>query len=228
MSGSFHSYNTEPSNFNFQVEKYASPYGKIDGVGCDGTKCGVDATLPKYSSPFIVGGSTGYSFTDVPIGPVAGPKAPYSIIEKYDDNKVKYRNDFATEFPSALKGGKRKVQTGCSKKIRGGRTRKHKSKRSSKRNSKRSSKKSRKSKSKKSRLGGSKKRRSMRRYKMRGGLTSASDYTEGRDSSQDQPYGNKAYSFGQGLDSMLSANESALASPPPFLPYNDCGRYTRT
>ena len=102
MSGSFHSYNTEPSNFNYQVEKYANPYGKIAGVGCDGTKSGVDATLPKYSSPFIVGGSTGYSFTDEPIGPVAGPKAPYSIIEKYDDNKVKYRNDFAPEFPSAL------------------------------------------------------------------------------------------------------------------------------
>jgi hypothetical protein len=227
MSGSFHSYNTEPSNFNYQVEKYANPYGKIAGVGCDGTKSGVDATLPKYSSPFIVGGSTGYSFTDEPIGPVAGPKAPYSIIEKYDDNKVKYRNDFAPEFPSALKGGKRKVQIGCSRKIRGGRTRKSKRSRKSKSITHRKSKSIKHRKSKKSRLGGSKKRRSMRRYKMRGGLTSASDYTEGRDSSQDQPYGNKAYSFGQGLDSMLSANESALASPPPFLPYNDCGRYTR-
>jgi len=231
MSGSFHSYNTEPSNFNFQVEKYASPYGKIAGVGCDGTKSGVDATLPKYSSPFIVGGSTGYSFTDEPIGPVAGPKAPYSIIEKYDDNKVKYRNDFVTEFPSALKGGKRKVQIGCSRKIRGGRTRKSKSIKNRKSRKIKKSRKSNSRKSKKSmkyKLGGSKKRRSMRRYKMRGGLTSASDYTEGRDSSQDQPYGNKAYSFGQGLDSMLSANESALASPPPFLPYNDCGKYTRT
>jgi hypothetical protein len=216
MSGSFHSYNTEPSNFNYQVEKYANPYGKIAGVGCDGTKSGVDATLPKYSSPFKVGGSTGYSFTDTPVGPVAGPKAPYSIIEKYDDNKVKYRNEFANEFPAALKGGKTRKQIGCSKRMGGGRK------------SRRKSRKSRKNK----KLGGSKKRRSMRRRKirrrkMRGGMTSASDYTEGRDTSQDQPYGNKAYSFGQGLDSMLSANESALASPPPFLPYNDCGKYTR-
>jgi hypothetical protein len=223
MSGSFHSYNTEPSNFNYQVEKYANPYGKIAGVGCDGTKSGIDATLPTYSSPFKVGGSSGYSFTDTPVGPVAGPKAPYSIIEKYDDNKVKYRNDFSPEFPAAFKGGKRKVQTGCSRRMRGGRTKSKKSKKS-----KKSRKSSRKHSRKHSRkLGGSKKRRSMRRHKMRGGMTSASDYTEGRDTSQDQPYGNKAYSFGQGLDSMLSSNESALASPPPFLPYNDCGKYTR-
>jgi hypothetical protein len=70
-------------------------------------------------------------------------------------------------------------------------------------------------------------RRRHMRKSMRGGMSSASDYTQGRDTSQDQPYGNKAYSFGQGLDSMLSANESALASPPPFLPYNDCGKVMR-
>jgi hypothetical protein len=220
MSGSFHSYKTPPSgvNFEFDVEKYGNSYGKVAGVGCDGTKSGVDATLPKYSSPFIVGGSTGYSFTDVPVGPVAGPNAPYSEIEKYDNTKVKYRNDFAPEFPSLLTGGKsrkRKVQYGCSKKTRGGkksrknRTRRHKHKRSIRRRS------------------SSKRSRTVRRRKMRGGMSSASDYTQGRDTSQDQPYGNKAYSFGQGLSSMLSANESALASPPPFLPYNDCGKYTR-
>ena len=229
MSGSFHSYNTEPANFNYQVENYASPYGKIAGVGCDGTKSGVDATLPKYSSPFV-GGSSGYSFTDVPVGPVAGPNAPYSIIDKYDDNNTKFRNDFSPQFPAAFKGGKsrrKKIQYGCNRKTRGGQ------KRSQHTHSKKCSKKCR------TMHGGSKKRRTMRRKhmrskhmrskRMRGGmLSSASDYTAGRDTSQDQPYGNKAYSFGQGLTSTLSANESALASPPPFLPYNDCGKVIRS
>ena len=58
-------------------------------------------------------------------------------------------------------------------------------------------------------------------------MTSASDYTEGRDTSQDQPYGNKGYSFGQGLSSMLNANTSYFANPPPVLPYNDCGKVMR-
>jgi len=218
MSGSFHSYNTEPSNFNFQAEKYSNPYGKIAGVGCDGTKSGIDATMPKYSSPFKVGGSSGYSFSDVPISPVAGPNAPYSAIDKYDDNKTHFRNDFPKNFPSSLKGGKsrrRKVQYGCSKKTRGGKkykTRRHKRSSYKKRGGRRHS---------------IRRSKTMRRRKLRGGMSSASDYTEGRNSSQDQPYGNKAYSFGQGLDSMLSANESGLASPPPFLPYNNCGKMMR-
>ena len=255
MSGSWHSYNTEPVNFNYQVENYASPYGKIAGVGCDGTKSGVDATLPKYSSPFKTGGSSGYSATDVPVGPVAGPKAPYSIIEKYNDNTTKFRNDFAPQFPAAFKGGKSRrmrskkhVQYGCSKTTRGGKkyksskyksikyksikrkSIKHKrSKHKCSKTCKHTRRRSMRSKSMRSKSMRSKSMRSksMRSKSMRGGMSSASDYTEGRDTSQDQPYGNKAYSFGQGLDSMLGPNESALASPPPFLPYNDCGKVMR-
>jgi len=212
---SYHSYNREPSNFNFQVEKYGNSFGKVGGIGCDGTKSGVDAAASLYSSPFKVGGNSGYSFNDSPIGPVAGPKAPYSEIEKYDDNKTLFRHDFPPEFRSSLKGGKtrrRKIQYGCMRKTSGGkmtkkyRTRRHR--RSIRRNR-------------------SKKRTIRRRRTMRGGMTSASDYTEGRDTSQDQPYGNKAYSFGQGLSSTLNANNSYLANPPPFLPYNDCGKYMR-
>uniref|UniRef100_A0A6C0IJU3 Uncharacterized protein n=1 Tax=viral metagenome TaxID=1070528 RepID=A0A6C0IJU3_9ZZZZ len=231
MSGPWSGYNTEPVNFNYQVEKYANPYGKVAGVGCDGTKYGPDAVNSVYSSPFV--GGNGYSFTDTPIAPVAGPGAPYSEIREYND-RGNYRNLFPPLFQSALTGGKRrgrrsmrkygsmrkiKTQYGCSsRKIRGGR--KHKRKTMKHRMSKRTTKKR-----------GHGKRRTMRRTmhkSMRGGMSSASDYTEGRDASQDQPYGNKAYSFGQGLDSMLSANESALASPTPLLPYNTCGKYMRT
>jgi len=58
-------------------------------------------------------------------------------------------------------------------------------------------------------------------------MSSEADFTAGRNTSQDIPYGNKAYTIGQGLGSMLGSGESALASPPPFLPYDDCGKYTR-
>ena len=252
MSGPNSSYNTEPSNFEFDVVKYSNPYGKIAGVGCDGTKSGIDATLPKYSSPFIVGGN-GYSFTNKPIGPVAGPNAPYSEIQMYNDSNKNYRDGiFPKEFKpmlsgamlsgAMLSGGRRYKQYGCSKKHRhthrrshGGSDQKrrgggHKSKRGG-RKSKRGGHKSKRSGHKSKRSGRKRMRsghkRSGRRT-MRGGMSSAADYTQGRDTSQDQPYGNKAYSFGQGLDSMLGPNESALASPPPFLPYNNCGKYART
>jgi hypothetical protein len=209
------SYNREPSNFNFQVEKYGNSFGKVGGIGCDGTKSGVDAAASLYSSPFKVGGNSGYSFNDSSIGPVAGPKAPYSEIKKYDDNTTLFRNNFPPEFRSSLKGGKtrrRKIQYGCMRKTRGGkmskkyRTRRHR--RSIRRNR-------------------SKKRSIRRRRTMRGGMNSASDYTEGRDPSQDQPYGNKAYSFGQGFNSTLNANNSYLANPPKFTPYSDCSKYMR-
>lgn len=216
------SYNTEPANFNFQVEKYGNSFGKVDGIGCDGTKSGVDAAASLYSSPFKVGGSSGYSFNDSPIGPVAGPKAPYSEIEKYDDNRTRFRNDFAQEFRSSLRGGKsrrRKIQYGCMRKTRGGKKNKSKKHIRSRRRHKRIT--------KKNKRGGSKKRSIRRRRTMRGGMNSASDYTEGRDTSQDQPYGNKAYSFGQELSSTISANESSLANPSPFLPYNNCGKVMR-
>jgi len=219
MSGPYTSYNTVPPNFEFQAEKYGNSYGKVAGVGCDGTKYGPDAAAGKYSSPFV--GGNGYSFTDKPIGPVAGPNAPYSEIQAYNNTTGKYRDIFPPQFKSSLMGGKkrrrrsthkrskrksmrvRKIQYGCSRKSRGG-GRKHRTMRRQK-----------------------SKRTMYKRKTMRGGMSSASDYTQGRDTSQDQPYGNKAYSFGQGLDSMLSANESALASPPPFLPYNDCGKVMR-
>jgi hypothetical protein len=211
-------YNTEDTNAVFKVNNYADNAGKIKGVGCDGTTSGIDATLPTYSSPFVGGG---YSFTDTPIE-VAGPGAPYSVISSYN-NTDGSRPAFPKEFRSALTGGKkRRTQYGCSRKKSGGR-RNTKKRRSTKR---RSTKKRRTVKRR-----STKKRRTVKRMhtvkRMRGGMSSASDYTEGRDSSQDIPYGNNAHSFGQGLNVKLSANESGMASPPPMMPYNDCGKYTR-
>jgi len=229
MSGPWSGYNTEPANFQFDVRKYADAYGKIDGVGCDGTTSGIDATIPKYSSPFV-GGSSGYSFTNERI-PIASPSAPYSIIEGYNDSNKNYRDNFPKHFPSLLTGGKRRrrhnkknskrhskskyTQYGCSKKRKCG----------GKKRTRRASRRSRKH---KTRRGGILQlaRRGGKRT-MRGGVSSYADYTQGRNTTQDIPYGNEAYSFGQGLGSMMGSGESALASPPPFLPYNDCGKVMR-
>ena len=234
MSGSFTGYNSDGGaiNFNERPDMFPSPYGKIAGVGCDGTKSGIDATKPEYSSPFIVGGGNGYSFTNERV-PIAGPGAPYSVIEPYNTSNRNYRTDFPKSFPSLVGGSKRRRrhsisrrhrysrkyrQYGCSKKSKYGGKRRN----TSKCGGKRRTRKNRGGFLQLARRGGKRTRKTMR-----GGMSSAADYTQGRNTSQDQPYGNKAYSFGQGLDTMLSASESALASPPPFLPYDDCGKYTR-
>ena len=230
---SFSGYNTEPTNFAFEANKYANPYAKIGSVGCAGTNEGYLASKSDFvEPPYIVGGkkrmrskrmrskkylggNSGYGFTDVPIAPVAGPGAPYSEVKGYN-TLGNYRDLFPPLFKGAsLTGGKKHIQYGCNNK-----SHKHKKRGGTKR---RTVKRSRGGK----RSRGMKKMFARRQWMMRGGMSSASDYTTGRDSSQDQPYGNKAISFGQGLNSMLGSGDSALASPPPFLPYSDCGKVMR-
>ena len=244
---SFSGYNTSPTNFAFEANKYADPYAKIGGVGCAGTNQGYLASKSVFvEPPYIiggkkrmrskhkrskhkrskhkrskhkrskhkrskkyVGGNSGYGFTGVPIAPVAGPGAPYSEVKGYN-TLGNYRDLFPPLFKgTSLTGGKKYKQYG-----RNNKSHKHKKRGSSKHYTKRS------------RRGGNK-WSARRQWMMRGGMSSTSDYTTGRDSSQDQPYGNKAISFGQGLNSMLDSGDSALASPPPLLPYNNCGKVMR-
>ena len=229
MSGPWSGYTNEPANYQFDVRKYADAYGKIDGIGCDGTTSGVDATIPKYSSPFV-GGSIGYAATDERV-PIAGPGAPYSVIKAYNNSNENYRTDFPKNFPSLLTGGKRRrrhsrrhgnIQYGCSTKRKyGGKKR---TRRASKRTSRRKT--SRRSKSRRGGRAVQLARRGGKRT-MRGGMNGYADYTQGRNITQDIPYGNEAYAFGNGLSSMLGPNESGEATPPPFLPYNDCGKVMR-
>jgi hypothetical protein len=233
-------YNTEPTNFAFEANKYADPYAKIAGVGCAGTNQGYIASKSAYEEPPYVmaggrrrrrkhmrmrsnrkhvGGNSGYEFTNNPIAPVAGPGAPYSEVKGYN-TLGNYRDLFPPLFK---KGGSKKMrQYGCSKKRGGKKTMRLARRGGARRSMKRSMRLARGA------------RRSMRRSmtrsmrrSMNGGMNSASDYTEGRNTSQDQPYGNKAISFGQGLSSKLGPNYSALASPPPLTPYNNCGKVMR-
>lgn len=239
-------YNTEPTNFAFEANKYADPYAKVAGVGCAGTNQGYVASKSAYEEPPYVmaggrrrrrmrkhvGGNSGYEFTNNPIAPVAGPGAPYSEVKGYN-TLGNYRDLFPPLFK---KGGSKKMrQYGCSKK-RGGKTRGGRqtmrlarrggARRSMKRSMKRSMSRSMRLARGATRSMRRNMTRSMRRS-MNGGMNSASDYTEGRNTSQDQPYGNAAISFGQGLSSKLGPNDSYLASPPPLTPYNNCGKVMR-
>ena len=249
MSDSGYNSDGAAINFNQRPDMLANPYGYIKGVGCAGTNSGVDASKSIYVEPPLtnapltnaplVGGGNGYSFTNERV-PIAGPGAPYSVIEPYNTSNTNYRTDFPKSFPSLVGGSKRRRhsrrhslsrrhsrkyrQYGCSKKTKCGGKKRNTSKCGGKRRktSKRRTRKSR---------GGfgtlTLARRGGVRKTMRGGMSSEADFTAGRNTSQDIPYGNKAYTIGQGLGSMLGSGESALASPPPFLPYDDCGKYTR-
>ena len=236
MAGQLSGYNSNSNaiNFNEKPDMFPDPYGYIKGVGCAGTNSGIVASKSEYAEPLLtraplVGGD-GYSFTNERV-PIASPSAPYSIIDRYNDSNRNYRNDFPKSFPSALSGGRSKknrrsrrkhkskyTQYGCSKKNKCGGRKRH-----GRKSSRRTRRKNRRGGYTIARRGG----RKSRRMSMRGGMSDKADYTKGRNTSQDIPYGNEAYSFGYGLESNLGPNESALASPPPFLPYNDCANYTR-
>jgi hypothetical protein len=202
---------------------------QIKGVGCAGVNSGVIATESNFVEPGYVpqAGGNVYGFTNIPIAPVAGPGAPYSEIRGYNDRGV-YRD----LFPKLFKGGK-KIQYGCNKAHKHSKarcnTKRVGGKKSKKISRNKHSKKSRKHKKTKSKRGGHYATMSRRggSKKMRGGMNSLSDYTEGRDASQDQPYSNKAISFGQTFDTSLNADESGMASPTPLLPTNSCGKFIR-
>ena len=203
-------------NFNKDPTMFPDNSAKIMGVGCAGDKLGVDATksVYDYDKEYVLKGGSrkkkyrggGYSFTNEPIQ-IASPYSLYSVVESYNN-----RDNYRPVFPHQFKGGKRRSMV----KSRKGR-KSRKSKRSRKIQygcSRRGS----------SHKGG--KRHTKRKMVMKGGyLSSASDYTVGRDSSQDIPYGNEAISFGQGFDTTLGPNESGMATPTPLLPYNTCGGY---
>jgi hypothetical protein len=241
-------------NFNKNPARFPDPWAKIAGVGCAGTNSGIDASKSVFVEPPYVGiggankrrlkrhyrnkkytgGFSGYGFSDPNNNPIqiASPYSLYPVINTYENSGNFKAPHFPQQFMDGkpfssqftgdrYKGGrktmrrnknKKMVQYGCSKKGRTCKGGDNYSMRLARRGGARRS--MRRSRSK---------RRSMKRSKtMRGGM---SDYTEGRNASQDQPYANQAISFGQGLDTTLSPELSGLASPPPLLPYNTCGKY---
>ena len=187
------------TNFEFNPALYGSSDTGIKGVGCNGTGCNIFAANSTYkqSGGNIAGVSSYSTIGDSPID-LIGPKSGHAghFTHKPTDI-VRDTNN----FPNKIKGGSRKYQVGCKKMKKRSTKRRSTKRRSTKRRStKRRSTKRR-----------STKRRSTKRRNMkkRGG--------EGP-----QPYSNTPISHGQELNTKLDYHSSALASPTPLTPYNNC------
>ena len=187
------------TNFVFNPALYGSSDTGIKGVGCNGTGCNIFAANSTYkqSGGNIAGVSSYSTIGDSPID-LIGPKSGHAghFTHKTEDI-VRDTNN----FPNKIKGGSRKYQVGCKSTKRRSTKRRSTKRRSTKRRStKRRSTKKR-----------STKKRSTKRHSMkkRGG--------EGP-----QPYSNTPISHGQELNTKLDYHSSALASPTPLTPYNNC------
>jgi len=191
-------------NYEFNPALYGSSDTGIKGVGCNGTGCNIFAANSTYkqSGGNIDGVSSYSTIGDSPID-IIGPKSGHAghFINK-TENIVRDTNNFA----SKIKGGSRKYQVGC-KRMKKRSTKKRSTKR---RSTKRRSTKRRSTKRRSTKRRSTKRRSTKRRsMKKRGG--------EGP-----QPYSNTPISHGQELNTYLGPKWSALASPTPLTPYNNC------
>ena len=182
------------TNFEFNPALYGSSDTGIKGVGCNGTGCNIFAANSTYkqSGGNIAGVSSYSTIGDSPID-LIGPKSGHAgHFTHKTEDIIRDTNNFSNK----IKGGSRKYQVGCkSIKRRSMKKRSMKKRSTKKRSTKKRSTKKR-----------STKKRST---KKRGG--------EGP-----QPYSNTPISHGQELNTKLDYHSSALASPPPLTPYNNC------
>jgi len=187
------------TNFEFNPALYGSSDTGIKDVGCNGTGCNIFAANSTYrqSGGNIPGIGSYSTIGDSPID-LIGPKSGHTghFTHKTEDI-VRDTNNFA----SKIKGGSRKYQVGCKRLKRRSTKRRSMKRRSMKKRSMK----------KRSMKRRSMKKRSMKRRSMkkRGG--------EGP-----QPYSNTPISHGQELNTKLDYHSSALASPTPLTPYNNC------
>ena len=223
---------------NSGIDASKSVFVEPPYVGIGGSIRRKNRSLKRhYRNKKYTGGTSGYGFSDPNNNPIqiASPYSLYPVINTYENSA----NFKAPQFPQQFMGGKPFSAQFTGDKYKGGRKTMRKHKKNKKMIQYGCSKKGRTCNGggyysmRLSRRGGARRsmrktnRRSMRRSNkrsktMRGGM---SDYTQGRDFSQDQPYANQAISFGQGFDTTLDADNSSLASPIPLLPYNTCGKY---
>jgi hypothetical protein len=183
----------------------------VKDIGCPGTNCNATAAASVYSNkPYVpkqLGGS-GYRST-TPISPLTSPYAGPGLTESYPSSvPVPRPEGIPRVFPMPV-GGSKKYKKSRSNK------RSSRSRRSNRINRSNRSKKTKKTKkTKKNRTNRS--RKNNRNRSMYGGENDR------------QPYSNEPISFGMSLGGDLNADNSALASPPPYKPYNDCPIRSRT
>ena len=211
--------NLAPANYNFNPALYSSNVGKSDNIGAYGTVCNGTAAEGKFVNtpgklePSIQSGGDGYGFTGNFPGKIIGPDAGYLGIDKYSMNGSTFpRAGYVAPLWKNLTGGKRTrryAQIGCKK--MGGKHRSHRRMRSHSKRSHRH-----------------KRSHSKRMHSKRMHMRSHRRMTRHRGGNgMNQPYSNIPISYGQSLGPEVSAQNSGLANPPPFFPYNRCASVPR-
>lgn len=191
------------ANYAEAPNMFSSPFAKVSGHGCAGTKCNATAAEGRYESyKEMIKSASQMGGTKLaascppnhqPVAEVTGPKSGHAPHCAYPAGPMK--------SSTSLKGGKRKARKG---------------KKSAKRKTagKRKVSKRRASKRKGSKRHGRKARRRTRRVRFHRGGAVVSGVPEGS---------NVPWAYGASVAGVkLPACESYLANPPPFTRYDHC------
>jgi len=238
-------------NFSEPPNLFSSPYAKVKGVGCAGTKSNAAAAAASYVPYSQLGGTAVcLNSKNVLASPITGVAAGHATIEGCPSAAVP--RTLGMDAGKMTGGKKRKTKRSRKKKTRKSRrTKKYSRGKKSKTHkgkdfeTRKTSKMYRTSRFRKFlrnkrltmlrpdfpfaggkfkvRKGGkSKTRRGGKRYKKKGGSRRI------RRGGAPQPYSNIPLSFGYALGAPpdVNANHSALANPPPQNPYNHCQKNT--
>jgi len=220
------------ANFESSPGMFASPYAKVGGVGCAGTKSNVLAANSVYQPYSQFGGTYGISKEPLSSN-ITGTSAGHAAINRIEPKVVK------SDLQMGGKRRRRSRRGGTKKRKRGGSRRRRR--RSSAKGSRRGTK------SKTHRGKNYETRKSSKRYRsgkfkkyLRGRKTMrAPDFPfagggpgghssvgapvpSSSSASQGQPYSNIPYTPGYSAGTQLPPNLSALANPVPYKAYNHC------
>ena len=191
------------ANYAEAPNMFSSPFAKVSGHGCAGTKCNATAAKGRYESyKEMIKSASQMGGTKLaascppnhqPVADVTGPKSGHAPHCAYPAGPVK--------SSTSLKGGKRKARKGkkSAKRKTAGKRKASKRKASKRRGSKRH---------------GRKARRHTRRVRFHRGGAVVSGVPEGS---------NVPWAYGMSVAGVeLPASESYLANPPPFTRYDHC------
>jgi|TARA_Y100000768_G_C23988865_1_gene690729 hypothetical protein len=224
-----------PTNFTAQPDIFPSSFGKINGVGCAGTKSNVKAADGKFV-PYKhqIGGTPVFCTSDNPL--ISGPKMGYSSVNACPASKTTRSLEIPGKFPSSLTKGGRKRRTRKRRKSAKRRKKTRSSKRGTKSKTHRGKNYETRKSSKRYRTGKFKKFLRGRKTMLAPDFSFAGGGPTGRSSvmpvgtpvpsttvpSLQQPYSNIPYTPGYSTGGTLPNNMSSLANPVPYSSYNHC------
>jgi hypothetical protein len=195
------------ANYAEAPNMFSSPFAKVSGHGCAGTKCNATAAEGRYESyKEMIKSASQMGGTKLaascppnhqPVAEVTGPKSGHAPHCAYPAGPVK--------SSTSLKGGKRKARKG---------KKSAKRKTAGKRKSSKRKGRKRSSKRKGSKRHSRKAKRHTRRVRFHRGGAVVSGVPEGS---------NVPWAYGMSVAGVeLPASESYLANPPPFTRYDHC------